>query len=56
MRQEPAADHLDLWRGIDDAVWREAARAMPRRAAPPPIPSLASPPPAPTARKVPEPA
>jgi hypothetical protein len=29
MRQDPTADHLDLWRGIDDAVWREALRALP---------------------------
>ena len=27
MRDTPASDHLDLWRGIDDAIWREAARA-----------------------------
>lgn len=27
MREMPVRDHLELWRGIDDAVWREAARA-----------------------------
>jgi hypothetical protein len=30
----PVRDHLELWRGIDDAVWREAARPVqpaPRR-------------------------
>lgn len=38
MRQNAAADHLDLWRGIDDAVWREALRIAPspsRSIAPP---------------------
>jgi hypothetical protein len=27
MRQEPG-DPLELWRGIDDAIWREATRAL----------------------------
>ena len=27
MRNSPERDHLELWRGIDDAVLREAARA-----------------------------
>jgi hypothetical protein len=60
MRHAPAADHLDLWRGIDDAVWREALRL-----APPPRPRFAPPrvagrpveerTTAPAATKVPEP-
>jgi hypothetical protein len=29
MGHQPAADHLDLWRGIDDAVCREALRVAP---------------------------
>ena len=29
MGHEPAVDHLELWRGIDDAVWREALRRVP---------------------------
>jgi len=29
MGYEPATDHLELWRGIDDAVWREALRQVP---------------------------
>ena len=29
MRKQPVAEPLDLWRGIDDAVWREAMRAPP---------------------------
>jgi hypothetical protein len=33
MRQQQAGDHLDLWRGIDDAIWREAMRALPAPAA-----------------------
>jgi hypothetical protein len=41
MRQAPATDHLDLWRGIDDAVWREAGRI-----APPPRPDAVPPRPA----------
>jgi len=27
MRARPAIDPLAMWRGIDDAVWREAAAA-----------------------------
>jgi len=38
MRHEPTADHLDLWRGIDDAVWREALREVRPRAVPVPLP------------------
>lgn len=36
MRQDPGTDHLDLWRGIDDAVWREAPSVapVPRRSVP----------------------
>ena len=26
--QQPV-DHLALWRGIDDAIWREATRTIP---------------------------
>jgi hypothetical protein len=26
MRDASARDPLELWRGIDDAIWREAAR------------------------------
>jgi hypothetical protein len=40
MERAPEADPLDLWRGIDDAIWREATRALavqPRtRLVPPP--------------------
>jgi hypothetical protein len=33
MRKVPATDPLDLWRGIDDAIMREARR--PQRGQPP---------------------
>jgi hypothetical protein len=47
MRQAPATDHLELWRGIDDAVWREAARIAPP-------PRLTAAPPRPVAPRVEE--
>jgi len=55
MRPEPASDPLALWRGIDDAVWREATRvaAPPLRVAAT-APAVRRPQPAPA--KVAEPA
>ena len=41
MGHESAIDHLELWRGIDDAVWREALRPT---AHPPATRALARPP------------
>ena len=58
MLNEPVSDHLELWRGIDDAVWREAARVAPfamSRKLPPalvPEPRAAEP----KLSKIPEPA
>ncbi len=56
MRPEPATDHLALWRGIDDAIWRESARPlirpMPRRSTA--MASLPERAPQPAAPKVPE--
>jgi hypothetical protein len=49
MQNQAAADPLDLWRGIDDAVWREALRAAPPAAIR--IPVLV---PAPTQRRTEE--
>ncbi len=40
MRDPSASDPLALWRGIDDAVWREAAR--PTWPEPPVAPVLAA--------------
>jgi hypothetical protein len=50
-------DHLELWRGIDDAVWREALRP-PLSAAALAIPAAAPPgrAPHPVVTRVPEPA
>jgi hypothetical protein len=48
MRDSPACDHLELWRGIDDAIWREASRAEAARASV--AASLAAAPPAPSRR------
>ena len=31
--QQPV-DHLALWRGIDDAIWREATRTIPAEPGP----------------------
>ena len=58
MRHQQAGDHLDLWRGIDDAIWREAIRALPAPAARIAMPPTRAPatdrPPAPAAPKVAE--
>jgi hypothetical protein len=58
MGHEPAADHLLLWRGIDDAVWREALRRVPPARPPPRVDNLWRAPraPQPARPKVPEPA
>lgn len=45
MREHATDDPLALWRGVDDAVWREAARPPaapppPPRAAPAPVPRV----------------
>lgn len=39
MLHQRAIDPLELWRGIDDAIWREAARAFAGPARPVPIPA-----------------
>ena len=55
MRHQQAGDHLDLWRGIDDAIWREAMRAVPGPAARVALPPVRAPaadcPPVPAAPK-----
>ena len=62
MRPEPATDPLELWRSVDDAVWREAFRAEPPLLILWPLPARRSdrpdtaPAPQPVAQKVPEPA
>ena len=58
MGHSAPTDHLELWRGIDDAVWREALRPPVRAAAGLAIP-LAKPTdraPHPVVTRVPEPA
>ena len=40
MGYQAAADHLSLWRGIDDVVWREALRSTRPRRATAPLPDL----------------
>jgi hypothetical protein len=59
MRPQPTTDPLALWRGIDDAAWREALRQSPMAAvALPALPAVPAAPrrPAPAAKKVPVPA